>query len=270
MFLAKIKCRQVLLLLIGLSSATVVSANQSLIVTNSENSPSFISSFPHFSSFYSPTRQGHVVVQLGGYWGLQGETQHINIKGLIGDTFTVTDRHSHNGLMGLGYLIDGQDRKCFKMSYGIYGFYLPKTSVSGKVIQEDLFTNLSYGYRLTHYPVYAVAKFTLTMDSAHYALTVDAGVGPNFMRAHDFQEQSLDGGSTIPGNVFSAHTSTTLSATAGIGIKLNNVFAKVPVECGYRFFYLGKGRLNTKDCQLLNTLNTGNTYANAIVCSLTI
>ena len=57
---------------------------------------------------------------------------------------------------------------------------------------------------------------------------------------------------------------------AGIGLRLNNIFDKAPLECGYRFFYLGQGQLKMNDNQLLNTVKTGNTYANAIICSVTV
>ena len=66
-----------------------------------------------------------------------------------------------------------------------------------------------------------------------------------------------------------ATTTTAFSATAGIGIKLNNVIKTIPLECGYRFFYLGKGHLNTLSDQVLNTLKTGDDYANAIICAVT-
>jgi hypothetical protein len=46
------------------------------------------------------------------------------------------------------------------MTYGINAFYLAKASVSGSIIQENLFENLSYHYKVTHYHVYAVAKST--------------------------------------------------------------------------------------------------------------
>ena len=75
---------------------------------------------------------GNAVIQLGNFWGHQGQAQHINIDGLIGDDFTVTKAQDNNGLVGLGYFIDGQDKNLFKMSYGINAFYLglsPYTAV---------------------------------------------------------------------------------------------------------------------------------------------
>jgi len=218
----------------------------------------------------SSLKEGHPVFQLGGYCGIQGKEQHIDIDSLIGDTFTTENRQASNGLAGIGYFIEGQEKGSFAMSYGVNAFYLAKTSASGNVIQENLFTNLSYGYHITHYPVYAIAKSTWDLKSSKYALTVDAGIGPNFMRADGFQEHSLDGGVTIPDNIFSAYTSTVFSATAGVGVKINSMFGRAPLECGYRFFYLGQGRFNNTTNQVLNTFGTGTAYGNAILCAITV
>ena len=215
-------------------------------------------------------KHGHAVVQLGGYWSIQGKAQHVNIEDLIGDDFTVSSNNSSNGLVGLGYFLDGQEKSNFKMSYGVNFFYLPKTGISGTVVQESLFTNLSYGYNVTHYPVYAIAKSTIDLNSTRYALTADIGIGPNFMSVGGFQEQSLDNGVTIPDHIFSGRTTTTFSATAGFGIKLNHVFGEAPLECGYRFFYLGQGNFNVLTNQVVTHLNTGAAYGNAVMCAITI
>lgn len=220
-------------------------------------------------SLFSTLKQGHIILELGAYQGIQGQKQLIYIQDLIGDTFTVNDRHDNNGLIGLGYFLDGQNLGRVKMSYGLNGFYLAKTTVSGNVIQENIFNNLSYNYNLMNYPVYLMAKSSIDFNS-RYALTLDGGIGPDFMKAYGFSEQSLDGGVTIPEKPFSSHTSTTLSGTLGIGIKINHVISQVPLECGYRFFYLGQGHFYTNTNQLLNTLNTGKTYANAVICSVSI
>lgn len=215
----------------------------------------------------------HAVVALGGYWSHSGKAQHINIQGLIGDTFTVTDPDDSNGLVGLGYFIEGlhaHNLSLPNVSYGVQAFYLPRTSVGGNVVQENLFTNLSYVYTETHIPLYAMAKSKIKLKSDHYALNIDAGIGPNFMKVDGFQENSLDGGVTLPDNIFSGRTNTTLSATAGVAISVAKVFGEAPLECGYRFFYLGQGHLKTTTTQVLNTLNTGSTYANAAVCSIIV
>lgn len=213
---------------------------------------------------------GHGVLQLGGYWNTQGETQHININSLIGDEFSSPQPPSPgSGLVGVGYFIDGKEYTRFKTTYGLNGFYLGPTNRSGTVTQENLYTNLAYSYKVTNYPLYAIAKSTVFTQSPKYDVTVDVGIGPNFMVTSDFSEQSLDG-ITIPDNIFSGATTTVLSATAGVGIKLNRIFGEAPLECGYRFFYLGQGNFKVLSNQVNNTLKTGQGYANAVMCTLTV
>ena len=243
-------------------------------VNQSTSQPVNHSSFLKSPSYYlsnlsTALKHGHAVLQLGGYWSIQGESQDIAIDGLVGDRFTVTQGNASNGLVGLAWFIDGKDYSHFKMAYGINAFYLAPTAVTGDVIQEHLFTNLSYSYQLTHYPVYAIAKAIINTPSPKYAVTVDVGIGPNFMRAADFQESSLDG-ITIPDAIFSSHTNTTFSATAGLGMKFNHVFGQAPLECGYRFFYLGQGRFNATTNQTPNALSTGSDFGNALMCSITV
>jgi len=131
-------------------------------------------------------------------------------------------------------------------------------------------TNLSYNYTVTHLPVYASAKATFNNKSDQYAITLDAGIGPNFIKTGGFEEHSLDGGITIPEQDFSGKTNATFSATAGLGLKLNNVLGSAPLECGYRFFYLGQGELKKQASQIQNTLSTGSNFGNALTCSVTI
>lgn len=213
--------------------------------------------------------KGHPSMQLGGYWSSQGKAQHINILDTIGDDFSVSSKQDSNVAVGAGYFIDGAEKKYFQLSYGINIFYLAKTSVSGYVTQENLFSNLSYSYDVSHLPLLAVAKATINAQSPQYAFTVDLGIGPNFMRSSSFSEQAIDGMS-IPEYPFSVHTTTTFSAMTGIGVKLNNLIGSTPLECGYKFFYLGQGHFSSNNSQVTNTLNTGNDYAHAVMCSITV
>jgi hypothetical protein len=146
-------------------------------------------------------------------------------------------------------------------------FYLANTKVKGKVIQEDQFANLSYQYRLTHFPIYADVKLISSIWKKA-DLTVDLGVGPNFIRAYHFSETSLDDGMTIPDDIFSGQNSTTFSVTAGLGIRFNHLLKSVPLELSYRFFYLGQSKFHSHSDQVLNSLNTGNNYANALILSV--
>ena len=188
---------------------------------------------------------------------------------MIGDQYTNTSNRSESALIGAGFFIPGLDKDRFKLSYGINGFYFGKTSVNGNIIQENLFTNLSYQYNIQHIPVYLAAKAKIKTSSEKYTVILDAGLGPNFMNVSHYNETSLDG-ITLPDNIFSSHSNVVFSATAGIGLRVNNVFGKVPLECGYRFFYLGQGNLTSRTNQLLNTLSTGENYANALICSVTV
>lgn len=261
---------KILLVLLSMLSSLAYSQNMYSPKAEPEIAPSktaLLSMLPVF------LKQGHIVGQLGGFWSIQGKTQHVDINSLIGDNFTISSKHPNNVLLGIGYLINGKDRSSFngdsKLSYGLNFFYLPKTGVSGTVVQENLFSNLSYGYNISHYPLYAVAKSTINLNAQPIALTIDAGIGPNFMRLSQFHETSLDG-ITIPEAIFSSRTNTVFSATAGLGIKFNHLFGERPLECGYRFFYLGQGSFNIINNQVTTALNTGNVYANALVCSVTL
>jgi hypothetical protein len=222
------------------------------------------------NSYISYLRQGHVALEVGAYQGSQGTGQHVNIQNLIGDYYTVSNRHKYNGLLGLGYFVDGGNYNIVNLSYGLKAYYLAPLSVSGGVIQEDLFTNLSYSYSLANYPVYAMFKSAININSSDFALTLDLGIGPNFMHLYNFNEKSLDGGITIPEHPYTSVIRTTFTGTIGAGIRMNYAQGKYPVEIGYRFFYLGQGHFNTADNQVLDSVKTNSVFANAIVLTVGI
>ena len=200
----------------------------------------------------------------------QGNSQQINLKGnLIGDYFTVTDKNDQNVVVGLAYFHELANPHHIQYSYGVNAFYLAKTTVSGTVLQEQLFTNLAFKYSVTHIPIYAMAKAEVALNNP-FALVVDIGIGPNIMQTTDFRERALDGGITIPDYIFSDKTKAVFSATTGVGLKFNNVLRTHPLSCGYRLFYLGRGRLAAVNSQVGNPLKTGNSYANALICSVTL
>lgn len=203
--------------------------------------------------------------QTGVFWSSQGSYQHIDMQDLIGDDFTVAKKTDSNVLVGLSYFIEGKTFANAQIDYGVNFFYLPTTSVNGIVIQENLFPNLSYNYHIRHYPVYGSIKTKLTV--ANQAISLDAGIGPNFMNTSTFTEHSLDL-ITIPDDAFKGHSSTQFSATAGIAMALGKLLGVMPLECGYRFFYLGQGRLDANKEQVLNNLNTGSIYSNALICGV--
>lgn len=210
------------------------------------------------------------VFQAGGFNASQGDAQNIGINGLIGDHFSVAHDNGQNVLLGLGYYLNGQNQNRFSLLYGLNAFYFAQTTVQGNVTQERLFTNLSYHYSLTNYPIYAAIKALINTANERYTFTVDAGLGPNFIHTSDFSESSLDGGITLPDHIFSGQTNVAFSATAGIGVRFNNVLGHVPLEVGYRFFYLGQANLNKINPQVRSPLSTGDNYANALIVSIAV
>lgn len=216
--------------------------------------------FVLFEAFSFDLKQGHLLFEGGIYNSTQGQNQDVLINGLLGNRFNVSDRHDSNAVFGLGYLIDGMQQDRFNLNYGLNVFYLANTTVKGTIDQEFAFTNLAYSYEISHVPVYAMAKATVKTNSERLAVTLDAGIGPNFLDTRHYREWSLDG-ITFPDYAFSGRSQATFSAMAGIGLKLMNLPAQAPLECGYRFFYLGEGSFNRQNNQLLTTLNTGTNYA---------
>lgn len=210
--------------------------------------------------------RGQLVFQFGGFSVMQGRAQLIGIDGLIGDYFNVTSHQDQNILLGVGYFLDGVNKERFRVQFGINAFYLANTEVQGTIDQEILFTNLSYRYAITHVPIYLTAK-TIVPVNDKYDITIDLGLGPNFMQTSSFSESSLDGGITIPEQVFNGQLNIAFSASAGIGFRINKLIGSLPLELGYRFLYLGQGSLAKTSSQLSNNLNTGNSYANALVIS---
>ncbi len=215
--------------------------------------------------------KGHFLVQLGGFSAVQGKEQNISIaENLVGNRYTVTTHNQGSGLVGLGYLVDGPVfKERFPIYYGIDVFFLGQTSVHGYIIEENTFTNLSYRYKTQSIPLYFTAKTVLNTNSDKFKLVFDAGVGPNFMNVSHYNEMALTT-YTISDNAFSDRNNVTVSATVGAGIRFNNAPDRLPIECGYRFFYLGQGEFTVNNNQVLNTIKTGNNYANAVVCTVTI
>jgi len=154
--------------------------------------------------------------------------------------------------------------------YGIDLFYFGAASVSGEIIQEQLYANLNYKYDVQQFPIYLAIKANINLFDPNYNLVLDLGMGPNFIHTSNYTEVPLTSYSIPANNTFAPNNSTSFSVTAGIGIRLNNIIGHCPLELGYRFFYLGSGQLQANNNQLLNTLKTGNMYANALVFTVTL
>jgi hypothetical protein len=210
------------------------------------------------------------VLLQGGFLGYSsGKAQHVDIEQLIGNQYTVDNNSQISGLAGLGVYFNRNSQDFFQLSYGLNLFYLGQTTIRGDIVEENLFTNNSYQYHIQNVPVFIAARTLFNINNTPFNLVLDAGIGPNFMRTSDYREIPLVDFSE-PDRAFSGTSSTAFSATAGIGLRLNHILGSRPVDCGYRFFYLGKGNLRRENNLYLNTLNTGNTYANALLCAVTI
>lgn len=217
---------------------------------------------------FGPSKLWSVPLQVGFYGASQGKEQNINIQDMTGNRYTVDNDSQIRGLVGIGLYFKGYSQEFFQLSYGVNLFYLGKTTVSGDVVQEQLFTNYTYQYDIQNLPIYVAGKAIIYTKSPAYDITFDVGIGPNFMWTSNYREIPRDS-FTVPDQAFKGASATTFSATVGVGLRLNNILKSMPVECGYRFFYLGEGHLNIANDQYLNNLNTGHTYANALVCSVT-
>lgn len=209
---------------------------------------------------------GFTSLEFGLFNSVQGEAQDIDIQGLVGNQYTVNNNHAANGFAGLGYFFEAINDNDWQLAYGISGYYFGPTTVKGSILQEHAFSNLDYSYNIQNTPVYLAAKAKFKQTD-RYDLTVDGGIGVNFMRISDYNETPTDS-YTLPDNAFSSQNNTNFSAMTGVGIRFNNVLGKNALECGYRFFYLGNGQLTSNNSQVLTPLKTGNVYANALVVTL--
>ena len=210
---------------------------------------------------------GFTSLEFGLFSSTQGETQDIDIQGLVGNQYTVNNNHAANGFVGLGYFLEALKTDDFQLAYGLSGYYFAPTSVKGTVVQEHTFSNLDYSYNIQNTPVYLAAKAKFKQTD-RYDFTFDAGLGVNFMRISDYSETPTND-YTLPDNAFSSQNNTTFSAMTGVGVRFNNVIGKNSLECGYRFFYLGSGQIKSDNAEVQTPLKTGNVYANALVFTLT-
>lgn len=222
--------------------------------------PALSSSLPH----------GQLVIQGGAFYSKPGKSQHININTLIGDQYTVNNNNKSNGLFGLSYLVSGPNMGNVLMSYGISGFYFPKITVNGDIVQENTFANLGYSYGITQVPIYATAKAVLMNHSDQFGLTVDTGIGANLNKTTTLHTWPINGSNALPDGVFSGRSNTDFSAMVGVGLRINHLLGQIPLDCGYRYFYLGKGNFYKRSDEWLNNLSTGDNYAQAILCSVTV
>lgn len=229
----------------------------------------FVSWMSICSAFAFEWPSGHPSVEVGGFLSHTGRNQWVGINGSRGNDYTVNHTQQGNGLIGAGYYLDWKEQDLFDWCYGLNVFYLPKVSVSGEIFQERLFSNLAYQYSMTQLPIYVATKATLKKPLKNYLLTFDLGMGPNIIKTLNYQETVINT-INLKDNALLGHQTVAFSAMLGIGIKRDHAIGDAPLECGYRFFYLGQGSLRKSNNQVLNDLKTGQGYANALLCSITL
>jgi hypothetical protein len=209
----------------------------------------------------SEAADGGAVFQAGWFTVNQGRSQHVNIKGLVGDDFRVREHSDQNFLVGAGYYFNGFCVRQGHILCGVNAFYLAPTRVHGVVVQENLYRNLSFHYYRSNWPIYFMAKAVGNFTNCR--LSADLGIGPNIVSIHGFKERPLNS-QTVPDRIFQGRTTVVFSATAGFSLRFDCV------SIDYRFFYLGRGYLKRANHQVLNTLQTGNSYGNALSITISI
>lgn len=205
---------------------------------------------------------------VGASSNLTGQSQQVNVNLLPSANYTLSSRQYWNGVVGLSLLKDVQFQQK-EMSYGLGAFYFFPSTVSGNIYQAGLYNNLSYTYLTYNIPIYALAKTTFEFSKLPIPIFFNVGVGPNLLLISKYSEQIINPDS-LPDNVFSSSTNVTFSVTAGVGVHIDKIIPNHPLECGYRFFYLGAGQLALNNNQYLNKLGTGQVFSNSILCSIKI
>jgi len=213
-----------------------------------------------------PASRYKIILQAGAFSSYQGRIQDVYVDDIY-DIYNVNNHEDQNILLGVGYYITGLDKPRYSLWYGLNAFYLAPSMVKGTVVQEGLFPNLSYRYTVTQVPVYLSVKGLIKTPSPKYDITLDAGVGPSIVRTSDIQEYARNP-SSIPEKIFTGTTRVLPSVNAGVGLKMNNLFSKVPVECGYRFFYTAQTKFNNGSIPVSGSVYTGKNFVNALMCSI--
>jgi len=211
-----------------------------------------------------------LIAQFGGFIASEGKAQVINALSLRGNGYTVNNNTPGIALFGVGYYLDGIVRDRVDVKFGVDWLYMLSTPVSGFINQEQTFQNLSYRYNVRNMPLYFAAKAKYKDSKDRYDWIFDIGVGPNFIRTSGYSESSLTDFTIPNNNAFTAHNNVAFTAMTGVGIRAHNVFGKIPLECSYRFMYLGEGQLQNNNNQVSNTLLTGHGYANSVVCGVVL
>lgn len=255
-----------LLLFSGLAAQTSSAETLGNPGADSDQTKTVQEASPYSSpSRVSSGRANGISFQLGGFLASQGIEQDVGVDGMIGDHYSVGSHSGGSFLLGLGYYFEGAKNDSYQMVYGINAFYFAPKDVQGGILQEKTFSNLSYRYSISNFPVYLATKGLLNSEICD--VTVDFGMGVNFIKIGNYSESSSDNGVTAPNNSFSGGTRAAFSVMAGAGLRFSNVIGTMPLEVGYRFFYFGKSHLDQTSSEITNALETGNIYAHALMIS---
>ncbi|MCH9756549.1 MAG: hypothetical protein K0U37_05095 [Gammaproteobacteria bacterium] len=203
------------------------------------------------------------LLHIGGFFSHQGVEQHINLNGLVGNDYSPTRRNSGNVIVGVGLLRPGTSYKTVDFEYGVQLYYLSGTTTSGVISIENVLPNLSYSYTTTFLPLYANVKANIETQFDKTKLTLDVGVGPDFMTLTRYREAPRTA-ATIPNSFYSRQTKTQFATLFGVGLKSDKFADGGSLEIAYKFFYLGQSKFTPNNNQVLNSLNTGSVFANAI------
>lgn len=237
-----------------------------------DNAPQSISLKVGHLYQYVQEKHPEFIPQIGGYFGSYGKAQLVDVATLNGNWYTLAKGSPNNVLLGANYYLDAYSHPKYKIQAGLDVFYLPKGSVGGNINleQQEQSENLSYNYSVQNIPLYFAARAKTKELNPYFDLVFDLGIGPNFIRTSNYQQSPLTSYTLSDDQIFSAHNNVSFSAMAGVGTRLYNLLGDLPLECSYRFMYLGQGNLAINDNQLLNTLVTGHNYANTIACGVVI
>lgn len=209
---------------------------------------------------------GDPIFQVGSFRLTQGQQQLIEVNNAVGEIYTATNKTDTNILFGIGYYFKNKKNE-EPIQLGLNAFYLPKSSISGTITQERVFTNLAYKYKVSNLPIYASIRSKDTPVLNGMTVNINAGVGPNFIFASDYIESSLDGVTNL-NNAFQNKTTTTLSGTVGIGFNFSKAFYFENIHVSYQYFALGSSKLKPLNSQVKTDLGSGFSYAHALMITL--
>jgi opacity protein-like surface antigen len=207
---------------------------------------------------------GEWTFSVGGFKANTGKQQLFILPGQGTVSMTPTDKSNSSGLIGGQYLVDRRTRGKTTFAYGLSLYYLFPAKVKGNMSFQN--QSQAYQYKITNLPLYGSIQAKVCTDY-EFMYILDGGLGVNYMMLNKYIETSTGNGGT-PSDSFKNNNVLDFSATAGIGLRFTDIFKEMTLELGYRFFYLGQGKLKSNISFITGDLKTGNVYANAVILSV--